>query len=157
MDGKTAVEIITKERKFLNNILKDLKPEHGDFKPADEMLTASQQIKHIALTGKWFYSKALGTGFEFASFDAYLEEMQKPLTLQEALDLLNETYEESVRAFGNMTEKEFDEIVKDDPMLGTFKKSDMIFYNNEHTAHHRGALSVYLRLLGITPTMIYAE
>ena len=157
MNSKTAVEIITKERKFLDNILRDLKPEHGGFRPVDEMMTVSQQIKHIALTTRWFYSKALGTGFDFASFEEYLEEMKKPITLREALDLLNETYDESISAFEKMTGEEFDEVVKDDPMLGTFRKSDMILYNNEHTAHHRGALSVYLRLKGITPRMIYAE
>jgi uncharacterized damage-inducible protein DinB len=83
--------------------------------------------------------------------------MKKPITLSEALDLLNDTYDESVRLFEKMTEDDLDVVVKDDPMLGTFKKSDMVLYNQEHTAHHRGALSVYLRLLGITPTMIYAE
>ncbi len=157
MDGKSAASIITKERKHLDNIIKDLKPEHGEFRPVEEILTASQQIKHIALTTRWFYSKALGTGFDFSSFDEYLEGMQKPIELMEAVRMLNETYDESVPAFEKMTEAQLGAVVKDDPMLGTFLISDLIYYNNEHTAHHRGALSVYLRLLGITPTMVYAK
>jgi uncharacterized damage-inducible protein DinB len=31
----------------------------------------------------------------------------------------------------------------------------VILAQGDHTAHHRGALSVYLRLLGVVPPMVY--
>jgi uncharacterized damage-inducible protein DinB len=41
------------------------------------------------------------------------------------------------------------------PVMGNQPISDIIWAMVEHTAHHRGALTVYSRLLGKVPPMPY--
>jgi uncharacterized damage-inducible protein DinB len=45
----------------------------------------------------------------------------------------------------------------DNPIFGPAPRMLVIHANADHTAHHRGALSVYLRLLGKTPKMPYID
>ncbi|MFC1513669.1 DinB family protein [candidate division KSB1 bacterium] len=155
MDITTALNIIKKERKLLDNVLNDFKPEHGEFKPTEEMMSAAHQIKHIALTTGWFMKGAFGSGFEM-NFEEYLEEMKKPVTLEEALGILNNTYDETAANIEKMTEDEISSPLPENPILGQAPRFSVLYANSDHTAHHRGVLTVYLRLLGITPKMIYS-
>ena len=45
----------------------------------------------------------------------------------------------------------------DGPIMKGAPKMNIIGAIVDHTAHHRGALSVYARLLGKTPQMPYSE
>lgn len=155
MDGKEVVKLIKTERHYLQNILKDFRPEHGDFKPSEEMRTVGQQIKHIALTTKFYYETVFGSGFTM-SFEDYKAEMKKPISLEKALKDLDECYNKAESLVGNKTAAELNAPLPDNPMLGEGTLESVIIRNTDHTAHHRGALTVYLRLLGIKPQIIYA-
>lgn len=156
MDGKTAAVLVNRERHYLNNILKDFTDEHSDFRPTEDMMTTAQQIKHIAQTTSWFMEGAFGAGFDM-DFEAYLEEMKKPVTLEEAQRKLYATYDNFVEKLETMSEEELLAPMQDNQIFGNAPKMVVVTANSEHTAHHRGVLSVYLRLLGITPTMVYTE
>jgi uncharacterized damage-inducible protein DinB len=43
------------------------------------------------------------------------------------------------------------------PIMGETPRFSIIGGVTDHTAHHRGALTVYQRLLGLTPLMPYME
>jgi len=155
MNGQEAAELIRQERHFLQNILKDFREEHSDFKPTEEMRTVGQQIKHIALSTNFFYEIAFGKGFKM-SFQEYLEEMKKPISLRDALKLLDEAYEEAISLVKDKTHDEMKSPIPPNPMLQGFTLESIIYRSMDHTAHHRGMLTVYLRLLGITPIMVYS-
>jgi uncharacterized damage-inducible protein DinB len=155
MDGKEAVRLIRQERHFLHNILNDFREEHSNFKPTEEMRTVGQQIEHIALSTNFFYESAFGSGFKM-SFPQYLEEMKKIIGLEKALKDLDEAYEEAISLVENKTHDEMEAPIPPNPMLGDFTCKSIIYRSQDHTAHHRGMLAVYLRLLGIKPTMVYA-
>ncbi len=156
MDGNEAASAVERERHFLNNILKDFKPEHADFKPAEGMWTVGQQIKHVATTIEWFKDGVFGMGFDM-DFTTYQEEMKKPVTLDQAMTQLNIVYDDWIAMLRNLSEEELSEPMKDNPIYGNAPKYAVLPSAAEHTAHHRGVLSVYLRLLGITPTMVYSD
>jgi uncharacterized damage-inducible protein DinB len=155
MDLDTAIQLVKRERNFLMNILKDFKPEHSDYKPQKEMKTVGQQIRHIELTIKFHYYSTFGPGFDM-SFQEYLAEMKKPISLEKALQGLHRMYDEAIAMLEKTTAEELLADLPNNPMLGTGACYTVIYKNSEHTAHHRGALSVYLRMLGITPAMVYS-
>jgi uncharacterized damage-inducible protein DinB len=156
MNGKEAVKLIKTERHYLQNILKDFRPEHGHFKPTEEMRTVGQQIKHITLTTKFYYETVFGSGFTM-SFQEYKEEMKKLIGLEDAIKDLDEIHNKAVSLVEDKTEEEMKApLPSNNPMLGEGTLENVIIRNIDHTAHHRGALTVYLRLLGIKPEIIYA-
>ena len=102
MNGKQAVKLIQQERHYLQTILKDFRPEHSDFKPTEEMRTVGQQIKHIALTMKFFYESVFGSGFNM-NFQDYLAEMKNQLA-----KWVVSAQQNSDRTIGNRVIKPFD-------------------------------------------------
>jgi len=158
MDGKKAVELIQMERKFLNAIVKDFRPEHSDFRPVEGMMTAAQQIRHIAHTVLWFNEAAFVPGGKFnMDFEAMTKELQKPCTIDSARAELNAAYEKYIASVAPLSEKELNTPLPPNPIMGEVPRVAVIGANGDHTAHHRGSLAVYLRLVGITPRMIYMD
>ncbi len=155
MNGQQIVQQMRKEEQFLHNIIDDFSTEQGDFAPAEGMMTVAQQIHHIAYTVDWFREGAFGAGFNM-DFEALEAEVRRPITLQEALGELKATYDAYVASLEPMSEQELMAPMAPNPIFGEAPKVAVLSAQADHTAHHRGALSVYLRLLGITPKMIYA-
>ncbi|MFC1555817.1 DinB family protein, partial [candidate division KSB1 bacterium] len=147
MEGKTAAKTISRERHYLNNVLKDFKPEHGDFKPDNDSFTVAQQMYHIADTLLWFREGAFGSGFNM-DFEGISRKLKEPRTFEEALDFLNKTYDDYIAFLEPLTEENLNTPLPDNPIFGNAPKWVIIYSTLDHTAHHRGALSVYLRLLG---------
>ena len=59
---------------------------------------------------------------------------------------------------GAMSDEELNErMPDDDAIMRGARKSTIVQAIVDHTAHHRGALTVYTRLLGKTPPMPYME
>lgn len=156
MNGQMAAQSLRQERKFLGNILKDFRPEHGEFRPAPGMMTVQQQIRHIAHTVHWFREGAFGKGFSM-DFAAAAAELEIPKTLAEALAELNETYERFITFVEPLDAEALSAPMPDNPIFGPAPRAIVIPACMDHSAHHRGALAVYLRLLGIVPTMIYTD
>lgn len=156
MDGQQAALFVNKERTYLRNIIKDFRSEHGDFRPVEGMLTVAQHINHVALTIAWFREGAFGSGFDM-DFEKIEKTNHEPVSLEAALTRLDEEYDGYATFLADKTQSELLAPMADNPIFGAIPRISAIFAQSDHTAHHRGALSVYLRLLGITPMMIYAE
>ena len=156
MNGKMAAEGLITEKKFLMNILKSFKPEHSDFVPADGMMSVAQLIHHIAFTVKWFREGAFGSGFNM-DFEALEAENKKVFTLQQVLDEIDSEYDGYVVFLESLGEDELESPLPPNPLFGEVPRWLIFGAQRDHTAHHRGVLSVYLRLLGITPVMVYAD
>jgi uncharacterized damage-inducible protein DinB len=148
--------MIIQERKHLDNILKDFLEEHETFKPTDEMMTVAQQINHIAHTVVWFREGAFGKGFDL-DFEKIEALNRQKISLDEAMLFLEKVYDDYIAFLGGLDEAALSAPMAENPIFGTLPRFVTLFAQNDHTAHHRGALSVYLRLLDITPTMIYTE
>lgn len=154
MNREIAVNDIGRERKMLGNILKAFESKDGDYQPTPEMMSAAQVIRHIAQTTRWFLEGAYGKGFDmdFAKMEA---ENKQPCTLEEALASLNRAFDDFIACINRLTEEEFTAPLPSNPIFGEIPCFALIYANSDHTAHHRGALAVYLRLLGKIPPMIY--
>jgi len=155
MTGMEAAAMMGQERKCLMTLLKAFPPEEGGYCPAAGMMTAAQQVQHLALTVRWFAEGAFGGGFD-TDFEK-LEAGNPPgITWAEAMHNINTAYDDYIAFLVTLTSGELDAAIPENPIFpeGT-PRSAVVIAQGEHTAHHRGALTVYLRLLGIVPPMVY--
>jgi uncharacterized damage-inducible protein DinB len=118
------------------------------------MMTTAQQINHVAQTNRWFREGAFGSGFDL-DFEK-LEAVNKvEVTLEVAKAELDKQYASLIAFLETQSEADMQAPMPENPIFGNAPKSVVFHAQADHTAHHRGALSVYLRLLGVTPPMIY--
>ena len=84
----------------------------------------------------------------------YEEYMKKYTSFDEAVKLLKEATARGIEAIKNASDAELMEPITGEIMKGAPKLA-VVGAITDHTAHHRGALSVYARLLDKTPKMPY--
>ncbi|OQB36016.1 MAG: DinB superfamily protein [Candidatus Hydrogenedentes bacterium ADurb.Bin179] len=156
MNGKEAADIVRREHKYLCNILKSFVPQHGEFSPCPGMMTTAQQINHIAQTVVWFREGAFGRGFNL-DFEKIEGANPRTVTLKEALAELEKQYTSYIDFLERLSDTDLQAPMPENPIFGAAPRLAVLAAQSDHTAHHRGALCVYLRLLGIIPAMVYQE
>ncbi|HEV2173732.1 MAG TPA: DinB family protein, partial [Nitrospira sp.] len=92
-------------------------------------------------------------------FDLNFEEQSKTLkemkSLTDARAFFGAACERAVRFLRSKTPEELAHPLPAGPIMGGQPISQIVWAMVEHTAHHRGALTVYARLLGKVPPMPY--
>ena len=156
MNGKEAAESVRREYKYLCNILAGFKPENAAFAPCPGMMTVAQQINHIAQTVYWFREGAFGGGFDL-DFGKLEAANRRPMTLADALAELEKQYSSYAGFLETLSETDLQAPMPDNSLFGAAPRVAALSAQCDHTAHHRGSLSVYLRLLGVVPVMVYQE
>ena len=154
MDGRQAAEHVRQEREYLMKIVGAFESGQGKFRPAEGMITVAQQINHITFMIRWFVQGAFGTGFDLNP-DKSAAATREDLDLNEAIRRLNETYDDYIAFLETLTVAELDAHMPPNPILGEVPRISLLRAQADHTAHHRGVLTVYLRLLGVVPPVIY--
>lgn len=156
MDGKQAATMVRRKQKYLMHIVGSFKPEQGDFRPVDGMMSVAQQIRHIAFTVTWFREGVFGAGFDM-DFEKLEMENRRPVTLGAARQESDETYADYTKFLESLSETDLSAPMSPNAVFGEAPKVMVIGAGADHAAHRRGALRVYLRLPGITPVMVYTE
>ncbi|MBE7561008.1 DinB family protein [bacterium] len=154
MTGQDAAGKLRQQLHFFNNVADAFAPGHGDYRPTPEMMTVSQQINHVAHTTRWFRT-AIDGEFDM-DFERFQREYMQVSSLAEARDNLTGAYEDFAALVSAQSEAWLLQPLPENRILGPAPRLATIAANADHTAHHRGALSVYLRLLGIAPKLVYA-
>ena len=155
MTGKQAAEMVRNERKLFLNLIQAFAPEDGAFRPKDGMMNVAQQVHHVAFTVKWFREGAFGAGFNL-DFAMLENENKRELTLEQALADLNVLYDDYIAFLEDKDEADLMAPMPPNPIFGEMPRMVTLVAQGEHTAHHRGSLAVYLRLLDKVPPMIYS-
>jgi uncharacterized damage-inducible protein DinB len=140
---------------FFDRSTRVLEEADSAFRPGDGMMTAAQQVAHVAQTIDWFIegvSRPEGFDLDFAKHAA---ELEKVTSLAAARQALTAAYDRAIRFFRSKSAQELAKPLPDGPVMGGQPLSDIVWGMVEHTAHHRGALTVYSRLLGKVPPMPY--
>lgn len=131
--------------------------EEGDsnFRPCDGMMTVAQQVAHTAQTLDWFIEGASRPeGFDL-NFDVLAAELAKITSLATAREWLIAAFDRAVEFLRECTPVELSRPLPPGPVMGGMPISSIVNAMVDHTAHHRGALTVYSRLLGKVPPMPY--
>lgn len=138
------------------NTIECLNEDDSAFKPKDEMFTVAQHIGHAAETYDWFIEGAFGEkGFDM-NFDDYAERIKIYTSYNECVEQFKTAVANAIQKIEGLTEPELMTPITAEIMKGAPKMS-IVYALADHTAHHRGALSVYARLLGKKPQMPYGE
>jgi uncharacterized damage-inducible protein DinB len=119
------------------------------------MMTAAQQVAHAAHTLNWFVqgvSRPEGYDFDFAR---QAQELSAIASLAEARKKLDAAFANAIQFLRSKSAEELAAPMPPGPILGGQPLSDIVWAMVEHTAHHRGALTVYSRALGKVPVMPY--
>lgn len=149
--------LIELERETANTrqLLERLQDEHLSYRPHSKSMSLGELASHIVELHNWV-NKALSVEvFDFHT-------MYKPFVAkssQELIEVLNSGYDQNVATVAGMTEDAWKQmwslqagshIIAQVPRIGAFR-----FIIQNHLIHHRGQLTVYMRLLDIPLPGLY--
>jgi uncharacterized damage-inducible protein DinB len=142
-------------REFFNRSTDCLQEEDSKFAPKEGMFTVASQVAHAAHTVDWAIEGYFGKGFDM-DFGNQTRIVMAVSSLNEARAWYWKSMDKAIKLIESKSEAELHEQIPSNPITNgaRYRAVSMIV---EHTSHHRGALSVYSRLLGKTPKMPYAD
>ena len=140
---------------FFNRSTRVLEEADSQFAPHEGMMTVAQQVAHAAQTLDWFIHGATRPeGFDL-DFAAHAKEVAAVNSLAAARAWMDKAYANAVAFLRSQSAEELARPLPAGPVMGGQPVSDIVWAMVEHTAHHRGALTVYSRALGKVPPMPY--
>jgi uncharacterized damage-inducible protein DinB len=140
---------------FFNRSTRLLEEADSEFRPREGMMTAAQQVAHAAQTLDWFLEGASRPeGFDL-DFEKHARALLGVTSLAAARQMLSTAYANAIQFLRSRSPEELAQPLAPGPVMGGQPISDIVWAMVEHTAHHRGALTVYSRLLGKVPPMPY--
>lgn len=145
-------------KEYFDRSTRNLAEEHANFRPTPEMMTAAQQVAHVAQTFDWFIEGAFHRpdGFDM-DFDKHMEAINAVASLAEARAWWESSFKRAIEEIAAKSEPELDAPLPPGPVMGGSPRWAIVGALDDHTAHHRGVLSVYARLNGLVPPMPYME
>ncbi len=133
------------------------KEEDSGYAPTPGQLTVAQHVAHVAQTIDWFMEGGFrpeGFDLDFALHQAQVRDVH---SLAEAFAWLARAVDAAAEKLAAMTPEQMMEPIAAGPVLAGEPRATVIAAIAEHTAHHRGSLAVYARLLGYAPPMPYMD
>lgn len=144
-------------REFFNRSTRALTEANSSFAPTPEQYPVAAMVAHAAQTIEWFLKGAFAEkGFEM-NFEQMDKEVRACTSIEAARTWFNAATERGKAAAASHTAEEWAEPLPPGPIMGGQPRYAILSALTDHTAHHRGALSVYARLLGLVPPMPYME
>ena len=127
----------------------------SEFRPREGMMTVAQQVAHTAQTLDWFIEGvSRPEGFDL-DFEKQAKALAGVTSLAAARQMLEAAYANAVQFIRSRSPEDLAGPLPPGPIMGGQPIGDIVWSMVEHTAHHRGALTVYSRLLGKVPPMPY--
>lgn len=155
MDPKILVTSLQQSKDWFDRSTSSLAEGDSGFAPSEGMMTAAQQVAHVAQTIDWFFEGAFRPeGFDL-DFESHGREVAKVTSLQAARAWLDRSVAEGEKVILAHSAEEWAARLPEGPVMGGAPRSTVVAGITDHTAHHRGYLAVYARLCGHTPPMPY--
>ena len=140
---------------FFQRSTRVLDEADSGFRPVEGMMTVAQQVAHTAQTLDWFIQGAARPeGFDL-DFAKQAQALEAVVSLDAARLMLEAAYLKAIDFLRSASPEQFARPLPPGPVMGGQPLSDIVWAMVEHTAHHRGALTVYSRVIGKVPPMPY--
>ena len=140
---------------FFERSTRVLDEADSGFRPREGMMTVAQQVAHTAQTLDWFIEGASRReGFDL-DFEKQAGALAAVTSLAAARQMLKAAYANAIQVLRSCSAEDLARPLPAGPIMGGQPISDIVWAMVEHTAHHRGALTVYSRELGKVPPMPY--
>lgn len=157
MTPDASAQALKATQEYFNRSSRCLTEDDSAFSPAEGMITTAQAVAHVAETVDWFVEGAFRPeGFDM-EFEGHWARALAVTSLTEARALSDRSFARAIEVFGSKSEAELAEPLPAGLVMGGLPRFHVISGIDEHTAHHRGALTVYSRLRGHVPAMPYLE
>ncbi len=148
-----ANQLLTSQQ-FFNRSTSVLDESTSGFRPQPGMMTVAQQVAHAAQTIDWFVEGVKRReGFDL-DFEKQAEVLQAVTSLAAARKMLEAAFAKAIDFVRNA---DLTSTIPPGPIMGGQAKGTIVWGIVEHTAHHRGAPTVYSRDLGKVPPMPYMD
>lgn len=155
MTAELLAEELQKIRKFFERSISVLEESDSTFSPKPEMFTVAQQVFHVAQTVDWAVAGAFGSGWDL-NFEEADRETRGVVSLTEAKASFARAMENAEVVLRSQPEEKLNSYFpEDDPIWPGKPRNQVLQIISDHTAHHRGALTVYSRLLDKVSPMPY--
>jgi uncharacterized damage-inducible protein DinB len=142
-------------QEFFERSSRVLDEADSGFRPQEGMMTVAQLVAHTAQTLDWFIEGASRPeGFDL-DFEKLAKALEGVTSLAAARQMLEAAYANAIQFLRSRSPEDLSQPLPPGPVMGGQPISDIVWSMVEHTAHHRGALTVYSRLLGKVPAMPY--
>lgn len=113
------------------------------------------QVAHSADTVEWFMAGAFGDGWDL-DFDASVAKAKAVTSLSEATEWFDRAFADAIATIHAQSDEQLQAPIEDTRIMGAAPRLSVVSGIVDHTAHHRGSLAVYARLLGKVPLMPYS-
>ncbi len=157
MANEGYVDYLKQMKKQFNRTTSIFEESDSSFAPAKELMTVAQSIAHVAWTVDWFVDGGLDDQPFDMDFEAAHRKVSAITSLAKARQMLDAAFERAQEKTAAMSESDMVQLLQPGPILGGQPRYAIYGALCDHTAHHRGALAVYARLLGKVPLMPYGE
>ena len=155
MNGQSFAKALEQLEAYFRRSTSTLEEKDSGFAPAEGMYTVAQQVAEVAHTLTWFMKGAFGGGFDM-DFEAHQKQTRSVTSLDAARQELDAAFAEARSMAAGLSDDALNSVFPaDDPIMPGAPRASVLTGIADHTAHHRGALTVYARLLGKTPPMPY--
>lgn len=142
-------------KEFFARSTRALDETDSGFRPQEGMMTVAQQVAHTAQTLDWFIEGASRPeGFDL-DFEKHVKALDAVTSLAAARQMLETAYANAIQFLRSRSPEELSRPLPHGPVMGGQPISDIVWSMVEHTAHHRGSLTVYSRQRGKVPPMPY--
>lgn len=156
MIGSTFIAELEHEAKVAREVLSRVPADKFDWKPHEKSMTFGRLASHIAEMFGWTPSTLTQPELDFSKFDYKPFE---PASTDELVEFLDKNVAEAIEALRNTSDEQFMEswtMRNAETEYFTMPKvAVMRSFIMNHIVHHRGQLSVYLRLNDIAVPSIY--
>ncbi len=129
--------------------------DDAGYAPGPELYTVAGHVAHVADTVDWFVEGAFRDGWDM-DFEALIARAKAVTSLPEAREWMVRAFASCCDAVAAASDDELRGPIPDARIMDGAPRLAIVSAITDHTAHHRGALAVYARLLGKEPPMPYA-
>jgi uncharacterized damage-inducible protein DinB len=154
---QAALTDLASAHDFFTRSTRSLAESHSTFAPSPEMMTVAQQVAHAAHTIDWFMEGAFRPeGFD-TNFEAHAKTVNGFTSLAAARAWFDRAFASARTLVAAKSDADLLAPLPAGPIMGGAPRLAIFGAITDHTAHHRGALTVYARLQGLVPPMPYME
>lgn len=151
-----ALADLDRAREFFDRSTRCLEEKDSGSRATSETWTVATQLAHVAQTIDWFAAGAFDGNWRM-DFEVMAAEAETVTSLNAARAELSAAWQRLRDRLEAASEESLVEPLEENPILGCKPRYMVVQSVAEHTAHHRGSLAVYSRLLGHTPPIPYMD
>jgi uncharacterized damage-inducible protein DinB len=144
-------------KEFFDRSSRVLEEADSSFAPKEGMFTVAGQVAHIAQTIDWFIAGAFAPEGFSMDFEQMDKEIRAVTSLAAAREWVGKACGAASASIDAHSDDEWMAPLAPGPIMGGLPRMAIFGALTDHSAHHRGALTVYTRLLGKVPPMPYMD